>query len=189
MPTRELGVGGPPMTATVIPMTPTVRRVPRQPARPVKPGVDEAAVSLLHRLADLPEQAPDRAAVRARAIEAWLPLARHLAQRVHGRGEPLDDLVQIATGGLIKAIDRFDPEYGNGWAARPPSPTSPATCNAARKTSSRAWKAPAPTAPSRCRPWSAPALTAPNWATCSARTTPTWPWPNSAPPWAPPWTR
>jgi len=105
------------MTATVIPMTPTVRRVPRQPARPVKPGVDEAAVSLLHRLADLPQQAPDRAAVRARAIEAWLPLARHLAQRFHGRGEPLDDLVQIATVGLIKAIDRFDPEYGNDFAA------------------------------------------------------------------------
>src|SRR6266705_3581155 len=117
MSTRELGVGGPPMTATVIPMTPTVRRVPRQPARPVKPGVDEAAVSLLHRLADLPAQAPDRAAVRARAIEAWLPLARHLAQRFHGRGEPLDDLVQIATVGLIKAIDRFDPEYGNDFAA------------------------------------------------------------------------
>ena len=94
-----------------------MRRVPRQPARPVKPGVDEAAVSLLHRLADLPQQAPDRAAVRARAIEAWLPLARHLAQRFHGRGEPLDDLVQIATVGLIKAIDRFDPEYGNDFAA------------------------------------------------------------------------
>jgi RNA polymerase sigma-B factor len=83
----------------------------------LRSAVDEGAVGLLKRLAALPEADPTRAGLRETAIEAWLPLARHLAQRFHGRGEPLDDLVQIATIGLIKAIDRFDPEYGNDFAA------------------------------------------------------------------------
>jgi RNA polymerase sigma-B factor len=83
----------------------------------VRGGVQDAAVQLLTRLAAVPVGQPGRARLRERTIEAWLPLARHLAQRFHGRGEPLDDLVQIATIGLIKAIDRFDPEYGADFAA------------------------------------------------------------------------
>ena len=51
---------------------------------------------------------PARAAARASAIEWYLPLAGHLARRYAGRGEPLDDLSQVATIGLIKAIDRHD---------------------------------------------------------------------------------
>lgn len=41
-------------------------------------------------------------------IERFLPLARSLALRYQRSGEPLDDLLQVATLGLIKAIDRFD---------------------------------------------------------------------------------
>jgi RNA polymerase sigma-B factor len=41
-----------------------------------------------------------------------LPLVRGLARRYADRGEPLDDLVQVGTIGLIKAIDRFDPARG-----------------------------------------------------------------------------
>jgi RNA polymerase sigma-B factor len=82
-----------------------------------KPAANVEAVALLTSLAKLSTDDPRRPKVRDRAIQAWLPLARHLAQRFHGRGEPLDDLVQIATVGLIKAIDRFDPEYGNDFAA------------------------------------------------------------------------
>jgi RNA polymerase sigma-B factor len=37
------------------------------------------------------------------------PLARYLARRFQGRGEPLEDLTQVAMIGLLKAIDRFDP--------------------------------------------------------------------------------
>lgn len=43
-------------------------------------------------------------------IERYLPLARSLARRYDGRGESLDDLVQVASLGLVKAIDRFDAE-------------------------------------------------------------------------------
>nr|WP_236647016.1 SigB/SigF/SigG family RNA polymerase sigma factor [Micromonospora acroterricola] len=64
----------------------------------------------------LPVDHPARAAARTRAIEAWLPLANHLARRYSGRGEPNDDLVQTAALGLIKAIDRFDPSRGVDFA-------------------------------------------------------------------------
>jgi RNA polymerase sigma-B factor len=88
-----------------------------RPSGTMKSTVDDRAVDLLKRMHELPASDASRTAVRSRAIEAWLPLAQHLAQRFNGRGEPLDDLVQIATIGLIKAIDRFDPEYGNDFAA------------------------------------------------------------------------
>jgi RNA polymerase sigma-B factor len=65
--------------------------------------------SLLVALNALPLNDSARAAVRASAIEWYLPLALHLARRYAGRGEPLGDLVQVATIGLIKAIDRYDP--------------------------------------------------------------------------------
>jgi RNA polymerase sigma-B factor len=41
-----------------------------------------------------------------------LPLVRGLARRYADRGEPLDDLIQVGTIGLIKAIDRFEPDRG-----------------------------------------------------------------------------
>ena len=49
----------------------------------------------------------DRAA-REQFAELMLPLARSLARRYAGKGEPLDDLEQVASLGLLKAIDRFD---------------------------------------------------------------------------------
>ena len=48
------------------------------------------------------------AAARELLIERFLPLARQLARRYQRAGEPLDDLMQVASMGLIKAIDRFD---------------------------------------------------------------------------------
>jgi RNA polymerase sigma-B factor len=51
-------------------------------------------------------------AERERLIMEHLPLVRGLARRYAERGEPLDDLVQVGTIGLIKAIDRFDPARG-----------------------------------------------------------------------------
>ena len=49
---------------------------------------------------------------RDELIERFLPLARSLALRYQRSGEPLDDLLQVAALGLIKAIDRFDPQRG-----------------------------------------------------------------------------
>jgi len=51
-------------------------------------------------------------ALRDRLIEAHLYLARHLARRMTNRGQPYEDLVQVASIGLIHAVDRFDPDRG-----------------------------------------------------------------------------
>ena len=51
-------------------------------------------------------------AARERLIEEHMPLVRALAKRYAGRGEPLEDLVQVGAIGLIKAIDRYDPDRG-----------------------------------------------------------------------------
>src|SRR6204780_5416522 len=51
---------------------------------------------------------------RDELIERFLPLARKLAQRYLGSREPYDDLVQVASLGLVKAVERFDP--GRGFA-------------------------------------------------------------------------
>jgi RNA polymerase sigma-B factor len=54
------------------------------------------------------QQDGDRAAHEA-LVERFLPLARQLARRYSHSNEPLDDLVQVASLGLLKAINRFDP--------------------------------------------------------------------------------
>jgi RNA polymerase sigma-B factor len=46
-----------------------------------------------------------------------MPLVKALARRYANRGEPLDDLIQVGTIGLIKAIDRFDPDRGTALAS------------------------------------------------------------------------
>ena len=48
-------------------------------------------------------------AAREQLVQRFLPLARQLARRYQRGGEQLDDLVQVASLGLLKAIDRFDP--------------------------------------------------------------------------------
>ena len=52
------------------------------------------------------------ATLRGELIEAHLGLAEYLARRFSNRGEPLDDLVQVASVGLLKAVDRFEPDRG-----------------------------------------------------------------------------
>ena len=58
----------------------------------------------------------DRAA-RDALVERFLPLATQLARRYHRGNEPLDDLVQVASVGLLKAIDRFDPARGTAFSS------------------------------------------------------------------------
>jgi RNA polymerase sigma-B factor len=56
------------------------------------------------------------AAQRRRVIEDHLPLVRSVARRFAGAEEPLDDLVQVGSIGLIKAVDRFDGSRGTELA-------------------------------------------------------------------------
>ncbi|MEV6753893.1 RNA polymerase sigma factor SigF [Streptomyces sp. NPDC051214] len=63
-------------------------------------------------LRELTDGSPEYADLRNKLVRMHLPLVEHLARRFRNRGEPLDDLTQVATIGLIKSVDRFDPERG-----------------------------------------------------------------------------
>jgi RNA polymerase sigma-B factor len=78
---------------------------------------DAAARALLTLLADLPTDSPDRARVRERLIEMYLPLAEYLARRFRNRGEQLDDLTQVANLGLIKSVDGYDVTRGAAFTS------------------------------------------------------------------------
>ena len=67
---------------------------------------------LLTLVATLDEDDPRRIAARDEIVTMHLPLAAFLARRFRDRGESLDDLTQVATIGLIKAVDRFEPDRG-----------------------------------------------------------------------------
>jgi RNA polymerase sigma-B factor len=54
---------------------------------------------------------------RERLVERFLPLARRLARRYQGAHEPLEDLVQVASLGLVNAIDRYDPDRGVAFSS------------------------------------------------------------------------
>jgi RNA polymerase sigma-B factor len=70
----------------------------------------------LDELSRLPADRPRRSALRDEVVEAHLPLVRFLALRYRNLGEPLDDLIQVGTIGLIHAVDRFDPDRGTAFA-------------------------------------------------------------------------
>src|SRR5215204_3142597 len=69
--------------------------------RPVRANEDRRLLERYHHEGD--------PAAREALVERFLPLARQLARRYQRAGEPLDDLVQVASLGLLKAIERFDP--------------------------------------------------------------------------------
>ncbi|MFG2969977.1 MULTISPECIES: RNA polymerase sigma factor SigF [unclassified Streptomyces] len=70
------------------------------------------ARALFVELRGLKEGSAEYAELRNRLVRMHLPLVEHLARRFRNRGEPLDDLTQVATIGLIKSVDRFDPDRG-----------------------------------------------------------------------------
>ncbi|MFR9796472.1 SigB/SigF/SigG family RNA polymerase sigma factor [Streptomyces sp. MS06] len=79
---------------------------------PQGPQDRSGARALFVQLRALPQGGPEYAELRNRLVRMHLPLVEHLARRFRNRGEPLDDLTQVATIGLIKSVDRFDPDRG-----------------------------------------------------------------------------
>ena len=72
----------------------------------------EAARALFVQLSALEKDSPERVELRNQLVRMHIPLVEHLARRFRNRGEPLDDLTQVATIGLIKSVDRFDVDRG-----------------------------------------------------------------------------
>jgi RNA polymerase sigma-B factor len=70
----------------------------------------------LDELSRMPVDGSGRSALRDEVVETHLPLVRFLALRYRNLGEPLDDLIQVGTIGLIHAVDRFDPHRGTAFA-------------------------------------------------------------------------
>ncbi|MFH9585036.1 SigB/SigF/SigG family RNA polymerase sigma factor [Streptomyces luteogriseus] len=77
-------------------------------------GADTRALTqvLFAELKELQPGTPEHDRVRGALIEANLPLVRYAAARFRSRNEPMEDVVQVGTIGLINAIDRFDPDRG-----------------------------------------------------------------------------
>ncbi|MEU0991699.1 RNA polymerase sigma factor SigF [Streptomyces sp. NPDC005953] len=77
-------------------------------------GADTRALTqvLFGELKGLEVGTPEHSRVRGALIEANLPLVRYAAARFRSRNEPMEDVIQVGTIGLINAIDRFDPDRG-----------------------------------------------------------------------------
>ncbi|WP_373428813.1 RNA polymerase sigma factor SigF [Streptomyces rishiriensis] len=97
----------PPATPLPVPPVP-VHPVPA----PAAPGDRSGARAMFIELRKLENTSAEYAEMRNQLVRMHLPLVEHLARRFRNRGEPLDDLTQVATIGLIKSVDRFDPERG-----------------------------------------------------------------------------
>jgi RNA polymerase sigma-B factor len=95
------------VTVRPSPRSGTVHSAAPLRGQPVSPSA--STEDLLCQRDELPANHPDRARIRARAIEMNLPLARRLARRYAGRGALLEDLSQVAALALINAVDRYDP--------------------------------------------------------------------------------
>ncbi|MEU8346174.1 SigB/SigF/SigG family RNA polymerase sigma factor [Spirillospora sp. NPDC048832] len=87
-----------------------------QPSQP-RDRDDEYAVALLKQMKVMGEADPRRERLRAELVDLHTGLVNHIARRYAGRGEPLDDLRQVAYLGLVAAINRFDPDRGTRFTA------------------------------------------------------------------------
>lgn len=83
----------------------------REPDRPTEAAPPDQA---FRRLRALPP-GPERDTLRDETICSWLPMAHRIATRFRNRGEAMDDLRQVAAMGLVKAVDRYDPERGKAF--------------------------------------------------------------------------
>jgi RNA polymerase sigma-B factor len=72
---------------------------------------------MFRELAVLPEGSAEFQSQRDRIVQRCLPLADHIARRFDGRGEPRDDLVQVARVGLVNAVIRFDVNAGSDFVS------------------------------------------------------------------------
>ena len=138
-----------PHKPTLVPV-PAPRRAHQDPADNDRSVETERLLRIAH---DPEASEARRAEARERVVVINLPVARNLATRHVGRGIAYDDLVQVASLALVRAVDRFDPEFGRdflsfavpsirgelkrhfrdlGWMVRPPRSVQEAQAEAVR---------------------------------------------------------
>ncbi|HEY8473676.1 MAG TPA: SigB/SigF/SigG family RNA polymerase sigma factor [Natronosporangium sp.] len=78
---------------------------------------DELVVSMLDTMSQLSPGTPEHTQIRTRVVAACSSFATTLARRFAHRGEPFDDLNQVAMVGLLKAVDGYDPSRGREFIA------------------------------------------------------------------------
>src|ERR1043165_4952673 len=102
------------LTNTEVGLTVPASTAPQAPPAKAPGGADTRALTqvLFAQLKDLLPGSPEPSRVRGALIEANLPLVRYAAARFRSRNEPMEDVIQVGTIGLINAIDRFDPDRG-----------------------------------------------------------------------------
>jgi RNA polymerase sigma-B factor len=77
-----------------------------------KPRPPREELRALHRRYKETTDPAERDRIRAQLVDAYRDFVYFLARKFQNRGEPLDDIVQVGYLGLIKAIERFDPDLG-----------------------------------------------------------------------------
>jgi RNA polymerase sigma-B factor len=97
-------------------MTVSLTRSTSRPSAP-EADLDTYVATRFQAMASTSLGDPARDRLRDEVICGCLPIVRRLATRFGGRGEDRDDLIQIATIGLIKSVDRFDPSRGTPFLA------------------------------------------------------------------------
>ncbi|MEH1127168.1 SigB/SigF/SigG family RNA polymerase sigma factor [Micromonospora sp. CPCC 206061] len=106
------------MTTVAISPETTVAVEPPATPRPSRPDpierahTDQAIERLLRRMDAEPPNSATRARLREQVIMLSLPIAHRLVRRYRTHGEPLEDLCQVAALGLVNAVDRYNPKFG-----------------------------------------------------------------------------
>jgi RNA polymerase sigma-B factor len=77
-----------------------------------QPRMSREELRALHRRYRDSKDPAERERIRAQLVDAYRDFVYFLARKFANRGEPLDDIVQVGYLGLIKAIERFDPDLG-----------------------------------------------------------------------------
>ncbi|SON60465.1 RNA polymerase sigma factor SigF [Mycobacterium simulans] len=72
---------------------------------------------MFREMATFPADSPEVQRHRDKIVQRCLPLADHIARRFEGRGEPRDDLIQVARVGLVNAVVRYDVEAGSDFVS------------------------------------------------------------------------
>jgi len=101
----------------IVPQYSSPITVQQRVTAPARDELDRRVRMLITRVSELPDTNPDRSRIRDRVVELLMPLAEQLARRFQHRGEPLEDLIQVACVGLLKSVDGYDVTRDNEFCS------------------------------------------------------------------------